>query len=204
GEWWSNVSQSLGQPCGRGGAFPADPRQVNWSSNCRERFANPAQIFVGENCKNKRRLLIAKDFAPCLGENAGGGWIVRAIDDCTLVPPLKTRGPIERGKSSSNCRIVNFDFAGPDGRDRKSGILPLMRPRESARRLVIRRSHELDWRFTFGSPRTDHFFRFRSLRSANNRNLRLHNPSFFGRDFSKRPAQPLFVIEIDRRNDRDI
>ena len=110
----------------------------------------------------------------------------------------------ERAPQRDYARIVDVDVGDAQRSDRKSRILLLIRSRESDQRLVIRRSHELDWRFTFRSSPTDHFFRFRSLRSANNRNLRLHNPSFFGRDFSKRPAQPFFVIEIDRRNNRDI
>src|SRR5439155_26527386 len=109
-------------PFGRGGAFAADFWEQSRMADRHKCLADATQIFVGKNGKNERRGLIAKDFAPCLGENAGGGWIVRAIDNCAFVPPLKTRRPIERGKSSSNCRIVNFDFAGPDGRDRESGI----------------------------------------------------------------------------------
>jgi hypothetical protein len=129
---------------------------------------------------------------------------MRTVNDCTLVPALKTRWPFDTGESLYDRRIVDIDIRCAQRGNRKSRILLLMRPSECDRSIVIRIGRKLQRRFGFGGTRTNFFFGFRSLGGRNNGNTRFDNASFFSRDFGNCFAQPFFVIEIDGRDHRNI
>src|SRR4030095_9218244 len=185
-------------------AFAANFRQQDGFANRRERLANSAKIFVGKDCQNERTALVPESLSPCLRENARSRWIMRAVDNGSFVPTLETRRPFDVGKSTNDCGFADVYLGGTQCSDSESRILLLIRPGESDRRFHGRRSDIFDWCFAFSSSRADRFFRFRSLGRGNNRNLSLDDSSFFSRDFSKRLSQPLFVVQIDRGNNRDI
>jgi len=69
---------------------------------------------------------------------------------------------------------------------------------------VIRLGDESYRRFALSCARENNLFGFRSLRGRNNGNSWLDNASFFSRDFGNCFAQPLFVIEMDWRDHRNI
>ena len=81
--------------------------------------------------------LIAKNFAPCFGERACRGWVMRAIDDCAVVPLLKTSGPIDSGKSTRNRGLVDVDLRRAERTDCYRGVLFLMMARQCNWRAVV-------------------------------------------------------------------
>src|ERR1700676_2369320 len=79
-----------------------------------------------------------------------------------------------------------------------------MRPVQGHRRLVVRFIYELDRSLAFRGTRPNYPFSYGRLRRRDHRNLSLDDPCFFARDFIEGIAEPFLMIEIDRRDDRDI
>ena len=169
--------------------------------NRRERFADTAQIFVGKNREHERRLLITKNFAPRLRQNARRAGIMRAVDDGALIPFLKTSRPFDRRKSAHNRFFAELDVRGVNRGDCYCGILFLVFTTQSYWRPVVSLIYELHWRTAFSSSRANDFFGLRLLRRGNDRNAWFDNSCFFTGDLSQCVSEPLFMIEIDRSND---
>ena len=164
------IGEDFGQFRRCGGPFTADFRQDHRTGNRRERFADTAQIFVGKNREHQRRLLITKNFAPCLGERARGSRIMRAVDDGALVPFLKASGPFDRRKSAHNRFFAELDVRGLNRGDCYCGILFLVFATQSYWRPVVSLIYELHWRTAFSSSRANDFFGLRLLRRGNDWN----------------------------------
>src|SRR5437762_11503497 len=122
-----------------------------------------------------------------------------AVNHNAIVPTLKARGPINCRKSACNRRIVDVDLRCAQRSDRKSRVLFLVFARETDGSSLIRVIYRLQWRLTFGGPRADHFFGYRSLPAANNWNIRSDDSRVFTLDLLARFSQPFFMVELDRR-----
>ena len=79
-----------------------------------------------------------------------------------------------------------------------------MRPVQGHRRLVIHFVYELDRSLAFRGARPNYFFGYRRLRRRDDRNCSFDDSCFFAGNFLERIAEPFLMIEIDRRDDRDI
>src|SRR6266404_2813137 len=69
---------------------------------------------------------------------------------------------------------------------------------------VIRFIYELDRSLAFRGASPNYLFGYGRLRRRDDRNFLLDDPCFFARDFIERIAEPFLMIEINRRDDRDI
>src|ERR1700745_1173640 len=79
-------------------------------------------------------------------------------------------------------------------------MLPAQRDSRFRPRVV----NKLQGSIAFLSALLDNYFRFLILRCRDNRNAWLNDSRFFASNLSNGMSEPFFVIEIDRRNDRDV
>src|ERR1017187_10519141 len=168
------IDHHFGERLRIGCAFAANSWQQGVIGDPRERFANAGQIFVGENCEDERGGPIAKGLAPSVGENARGGWVMRAVDDCAFVPTLESRWPFNLGQAAFDCVVVDIDLGCAQRSDGERGIF------------------------------FDHDFGFALLRRGNYRHTRFYDSGFFDGDLLERITQPLLMIEINRCDDGNI
>src|SRR5207247_2701093 len=108
----------------------------------RQRVVDSQKVFVGQNGENQRGALGTKNFAPRIGESARSGRVMRTINNCAVVPSLKTCRPFDTCKSLRNRRVIDIDLGRAKRSNRKSGILLLIRPEKRNSRLVVMFGHE--------------------------------------------------------------
>ena len=130
--------------------------------------------------------------------------IMRAVDDGALIPFLKTSRPFDRCQSAHNRFFAELDVRGVNRGDCYCGILFLVFATQSYWRPVVSLIYELHWRTAFSSSRANDFFGLRLLRRGNDWHARFDNSCFFTGDLSQCVSEPLFMIETDRSNDRNI
>ena len=70
----------------------------------------PSQVFVRKDRKHERGALHCQNFPASFCERTRGSRVMRAVDDCALVPSLKTCWPIdgERVRAQSLHRRHRF------------------------------------------------------------------------------------------------
>src|SRR5215470_16263464 len=98
-----------------------------------------------------------KYFAPGLNKNLGSGWIMRAIDDGSLVPTLKTRRPLDVGKPTRDRRVVDLGLGCADCGNCDRGVEFLVFAAQRNRRFRVRLMDNLQWRLAFRSASADYF-----------------------------------------------
>ena len=106
-----------------------------------------------------------------------------AIDNCALIPFVKTSRPIDADKSARNCFVVDVERGQTNRGNRESGVLFLVIAAQTNWRSVVMLSYKLQWRFALGGACANDLFGVRSLRGTDNRNSGLDDSRFFAGDF---------------------
>src|SRR5437660_9167219 len=134
----------------------------------------------------------------------GRGGIMCTVDDYTLVPFLKTRGPIDRGQALRNRRVVDVDLSCADRGDGKRGVLFLISAAKCNRVCLMWFGYEFDRTAAFRRALSQHKFDLLFLRSRNNGHFWFDDSRFLGRDLLERITEPFLVIERDRCDDGNV
>src|SRR5438552_17166410 len=127
-----------------------------------------------------------------------------AVDDCSFVPLLKARWPVDLGQATLNRRIVDVHLSCADRGDGERGILSLISAAKCNRVLLMWFGYELDRTSTFRRALSQNNFNFFLLRRRNNGHFWFNDPGFLGRDLLERIAEPFLMIERDRCDDGNV
>ena len=110
-ECWSNGRNRLRDNVRREGAFGAGVRKDHAASDRSQGAPNAGRIFVTQSRQNDRGALVAELPRQVSARTAEPPRVMRAVDDDSFVPPLKTCGPMNIRQTSSNRSLADHDSA---------------------------------------------------------------------------------------------
>ena len=199
----------------------------------KKQSGNFIHSFVAHRAIHQENAAAREILLPEFEQFFRAGGIVRAVEihGRAFAEPLETPGPAHRANSALDS--VVHDRESSFGQEPRSGsggegVANLKAARERRLKHDLRsrisrcrnravtsacyfRLLEFPCRVHLHEPRADitaslrdHRTRFRPLRGTHNPGARLDDSSFFARDFRNGVAEKTFVIEINRRNDRDL
>ena len=172
----------------------------------REGAANGGDVLVAHHTQDQRGAAVAAVFlVPGVGEAAGGGGVVRAVeDDLAVLQPLEAARPLDLREAGAAGFLGGRDPAGIQRGEGEGGVEPLVRARQGERPVGWEGIGDDAQRRTLlgGNPRDDGGG-LRLLRRADHGDAGLDDPGFLARDGLQGVAQPGHVVEVDGGQDGD-